>query len=817
MNVWFDLREALRGLRRDRGYSATVIATLALTIGATTAVFSIINGTLLRPLAYRESHQLVAIREVVPQLSHIAPSLPVNPQHFVEWQTRSRSFEAIAEYLAMKLNLVGAGTPVQVTAFQTTGNLFDLLGVGAQIGRTLQPDDDRMNGDRVVVLTDRIWRSEFHGDPAVVGRAIALDGNPTTIVGVLAPSFVWPKLAGLGIGAQTTNADVVVPLRIDPKSYSRMGEFNYTVLARLKPGVTVAQATAELNVFQADIARSVPEAKVDLKAQIIPMLDAVVGTARRGLLLLLAAIGAVLLIACANLANLSLTRTLGRLRDAAVRTALGASRRRLIQRVVLEQLALAVAGGAIGVAAARAALVAFVRTAPIDLPRAGDASIDARVLAFAALVSVVAGLAVAVLPAWRIGSADVQQALRAGGLATTDNSAGLRTRNSLLAVQIALSVALLVVTALLASSFLRLLSADRGFATDHVTTIEVALPPNHYPSYATREPAFSRILENARAVPGVTSLSMTSALPLTGETQVDVISVDGDPRPLLDRPIANYRWVAPDYFRALSIPIVRGRPFDESDHDPGRTAIPVVISARAAERAWPGVDPIGRRFLPGDPSEKIPLEVVGVVADARMAQIDGAPTSMVYAPYWLRNRNTMALVVHTAADPSAVVGSLRQAIWRVDREIAISEPKALDSLVDVALGGRRYQMWLFVAFGFVALLIATIGVYAVTAYGVSRRRRELNIRVALGAQVSQVLGMILRQGLVPIAAGLVAGAAGAAALAGIVASLLFDVRPGDPLVVGAVVAIVGAVGLLACLLAASQGLTINPAAALRDE
>jgi predicted permease len=422
---------------------------------------------------------------------------------------------------------------------------------------------------------------------------------------------------------------------------------------------------------------------------------------------------------------------------------------------------------------------------------------------------------VALLPAWRVVGADVQGALRAGGLGTTVDRGGLRTRSVLLTLQVALSVTLLVVTALLTVSLVRVAHLDRGFAADRVLAVKVVLPATQYGKPDVRVTAYDRILAAIHALPGVESVSWTSAVPLTGENWVDNVSVAGDTRPFADRPSANYRFVSPEFFATLGMPIVRGHGFGDLDRDPIRPA-PALVSERTAALVWPGEDPLGKQFSRGQRGEQ-PFEVVGVVRDARTTALERQPPLMVYVPYWWRSRPSAALLVHTGADFSTLAGEIRRAVALVDPDIAIGETKPLTSFVDTALAGRRYQVQLFVAFGIAALTIAIIGVYAVTAYGVSRRRREMNIRLALGAAPSQVVALVVRQGFSPVIAGLGAGAIGAFAVGAIVSSLLFDVRARDPIVIAAVVSVVGAVGLVACVAAARQGLSFNPAAALRDE
>ena len=524
------------------------------------------------------------------------------------------------------------------------------------------------------MIGQALWRDRFGADPAVVGKAITLDGKPHTVVGVLPPGFQLPAADRPTAAFElTTKVDAIAPLRL-PTDLGWVGDFNYVAIGRLKSGVSVEQARADLNVIQNRIAVRVSEEAgqpATMRALVIPLTEAVVGGARRGLVLLMGAIVAVLLIACANLANLSLTRATVRIRDAMIKTALGASRARLVGQLLTEQLIVAGAGGALGMLVARVSLQTFVRTAPIDLPRVAEVTIDGRVMAFAAVVSIATALLTALLPAWRLGRNE-QVSLRATGAATTADRHALRTRSALLAVQVALSVALLVVTGLFAVSFTRLMRVDRGFSAEHVLAVDVALPSSRYDKPASRIDTYDRVLAGVRALPGVESVAWASALPLKGEDWGDMVTAEGDLRPMFERPLASYRFVAPDYFKTLTIPLKRGRAFTDSERSETSPATPAVISEKTAAVVWPGQDALGKRFRRGGPEK--PLEVVGITADVRTTSIDGAMPLMVYVPYWYRSRAAASLVVRTGADPAfdvrrgAAGGSgsrLRHRDWRV--------------------------------------------------------------------------------------------------------------------------------------------------------
>jgi putative ABC transport system permease protein len=811
MALPFALRDAVRGLRRDRVFALTVVVTLALTIGAVTAVFSIVDGVLLKPLDYPDPARLVTLREIWRQFDGKSPSYEVNERHFEYWRAHARSFDAMAQYIVRAGNLTGAGEPAEVSVAHASGSLFDVLQTRAAIGRTFTPADEPSGRPEVAVISDACWRRRFGSNPAIVGRTIAIDGTPRTVVGVLGQQFALPaERAALG-------AEVFVPIHMDAEAVGWWGDHNNEAIGRLRRGVSPEQARAELDVLQQQvgaIATKEAHEPVTLASVVTPLAEAVVGRARRGLLFLLAAIAAVLLIACSNLANLSLTREIRRAREAAVRAALGAGRARLVAGAAIEQLLLSAAGGVLGIAVAWAALRLFVRTAPIDLPRVDDAPIDARVLAFAAAVSVGAGVVVAIVPAWRAARRDVERTLRAGALATTTDRGGARTRAALLAAQVALSLALVVVTVLLGTSFVRVMHVDRGFVADRVLLVPISLPADRYATAPSLVAAYDRLLAAVSAVPGVRAASTLSMAPLTGTGQVNTIAADGDPLPRSQQPSANFRFVAPAFFQAIGIAVLRGRAFADVDRQPGRP-MPAVISAETAARLWPRQDPIGRHFsrdLPGEAG----FEVVGIVADAKITSLEQTPPLLVYLPYWWRARAATSLAIKTAVDPAALAAPVGRAVHGVDPAIAVGEARPLAGMVDASIAPRRYQMRLFAAFGAVALFIAMLGVYAVTAYGVSERRRELHIRSALGARRGQLLGRAMRQAIVPVGAGVGAGAALALALGGTIASMLFDVAPRDPEVLGGAIAIVAAISALACFTAARQVLAIQPAEALRE-
>jgi putative ABC transport system permease protein len=814
-DLLLDLRDAWRTLRRDRLYAAAIVGTLALTLGAATAVFSIVNGILLRPLGYPDPDALVSIREILPGIAHRYPTLAVTPRHFDVWRTRATSFTAMAQMDWRTATLTGAGDAAQVRVLRTSGTLFDVLQAPVALGRGLTLADEHPDRPRVTVISDTLWRERLGSDPGVLGRTLTLGGTDYLVVGVLPRGYALPVLQTMAAsGTMSTRVDAVVPFRITLSNFDWMGQFNYGVVARLKRGVTLAQARAEMDVLQAavaEIARGETKEQTELRGWVMPLQDTIVGSSARGLVMLLGAVAAVLLMACANLANLTMTRAAARMRDAAVRGALGAARWRLVRAALVEQLVLAAIGTVAGIGVAALCLRVFVTTAPVALPRVQDVAIDGRVLAFAAFAGLVAALTVSLLPALKVGRGSLESVLRAGGRGS--DHGGRRVRAALLTTQVALSVMLLAVSGLFVSSLMRLLRVDAGFAPEGAVTIEIAPVSSRYPDVAARAALYDRIFDRVREIPGVTSAAWTSALPLTGETWVDVIARPDRAASRRAAPSANYRFVGPEYFRAIGMPILRGRSIEPLDRAASTT--PAVISSRAAGSLWPNEDAIGREFTRSDPAVR--YRVVGIVTDGHVTALEAESPLMVYLPYWAMNEGRSVLVVRAQGDTTGLVARARQAIREIDPDVAIAGIAPLQQVVETAVEGRRYQASLFTAFGGAALLIAILGVYATTAYGVARRKREINIRVALGARSAQVFGLVLRQSVAAIAAGLAVGVAGALGISRAIASLLFEVRPRDPMVLIAVIAVVAIAGALAALGAARANVRLDPAAALRDE
>jgi predicted permease len=807
-----DLRYALRALRGDAGFSLAAILVLALAIGANTAVFSLVDSVLLRPLVYGEPDRLFAVREIVPQFRQLAPTLSVNARHFMEWKRRCASFEDVALVDPLEVNLTGAGEPERLTAVRATSNYFSVLRVQAELGRTFLPEEGEAGRENVVVLSDALWRRRFGAGAGVVGSSIMLNGVPHTVVGILPPEFRNHVHAGRG-GKLRSTIDLCKPWPIREDSWGWLGDFNYAAVARLRNGVTPEQAKAELDVVQAQIAKRFEDTgKLDLAGQLVPLRDFVVERGRAGLWLLLGAVGAVLLIGCVNLANLMLVRATARSRETAIRMALGASQGRVLRGALLESGILALAGTALGVVLARALVQLFTAAAPLDLPRADEVSLDWRALGFALSASLLTGLLFGSAPAWRMTRSDPQDSLRASSRSFSEGGAKLRSRGLLVGIEVGLSTMLLVIAGLLVTSFVRIGSVTRGFDARNVLTAQLNLPATRYDSLEKRRRFYSDLAAKLEAQPGIVAAGVISVLPLEGQTWTDVVTVEGDTRPLAERPMVPYRPITSHYPAAMGIPLRSGRLIEESDY-PRKVAL---VSQRAAERIWPGQHPIGKRFRRGNPDQP-PFEVVGVLGDVRGDSLLKEPEPMVYVALWERAPAVVSVAVRTASDPRAAAGALSLAVSSLDRELPLSAIQTMKQIEADSVAQRRFQTLLVLAFAGAALLLAVLGTYSVLAYAVARRTGEIGIRLALGATRGQVLALVMRQGLVPVVLGLAAGFAGALAAGRLLASLLFGVKATDATTFAAVGALTLAAALVACWLPARRAAHIGPLEALRDE
>ncbi len=806
-----DLGYAWRSLRKSRGYSLVAIVTFAIGIGANTAIFSIVDGILLRPLAYRDPERLVVARGVIAQLAHLYPTLPSNASQFLQWQQHSTAFDELTALKPATYTMVSGAETRLVEGARVSPNLLRTIGVELHAGRFFFEEENAPGRDDVVVLGYEFSARHFEASGHAIGKAIALDGRRYTVVGVLPSSFRFPSGDQLGALINLPmRIDVMKPLALTNREATSFGEYDYVVIGRLRNGISIDQARADLGEIQKRIAASVP-AQIRLGVAVSPMQDLVVGRVRPGLLLALGAVGVVLLIGCINLAALAFARASARLRECAVRVALGATRARLMRQLLVENLLLAAIGGTLGLVLARVMLDWLVSTAPVALPRLSEVRLDGRVASFCVLVTAATAALVGLWPAWRLSKADPHQALQSSSRSATEGRAPARLRAILIASEVAFTMTLLAVAGLLVNSLVRLVHVDTGFDIDGVTATEITLSVARYPDPGARSRFYEQLLAEVTRVPGVAGAAIGSRRPLAGESSVNTLSRDDDARPELERPSANYRFVSRTYFAAMGMPLVAGRTFDAQDSD-RRVAI---VSEQTAATIWPGEPAIGKRFNQGNDT---PLtEVIGVVRNSREVGLQSDPPLMVYEPYWNRSPVVASLIVRTSAPLEHIAPLVRAAMARIDPQVPVAPVQPMRDLVAAALAPRRFQTLLISGFAATALLLSCVGIYGALAYAMARRSGELAIRAALGAQPVTLVRQVVGDGLKPVGAGLVVGLLGALSIGKGLSSLLFGVQPRDPATILAVSTVLAVVAATACYLPAARAARVDPTIALRRE
>jgi predicted permease len=804
-----DIRQSVRRLQRSPSFAITAVAILAIGIGANTAVFSVVNTVLLQPLPYSEPDRIYSVSEVIPELASQYPEVPANARHFVEWR-RCTCFEDVAMIDPQQWNVAGDGEPERLTGARVTPNIFGMLGVAAQLGRTFTSADE--NDEHVVVLSDALWRRRFGANPAAIGQSLVVDGQPHVVVGVLPPNF-RNHFKRQGFDTAEQRVDIYRPWRVDVQRVDWVGSHNYPAVARLAAGKTPEQALAEFNTLQASLTQNFegPDRSFTLRGNLTPLKEQVVARGRVGLLLLLAAVGAVLLIGCLNLGNLILVRALAHGRETAIRAALGAGQGRLMRAALIESLLIACVGAALGAVIAFNLVGVFAAYAPAGLPRGDEIAMNSEALTFSALLALVCAAAFGLVPALRLMRINPQDSLRGSGRAT-EGAEPARLREWFVAAQIGLSAALLIIAGLLISSFVRLDGVERGYDAANVLTAEVSLPAGAYPDRDARRRFYDQLVERLEARPEVSTAGVGSVLPLRGDAWADIVTVAGDERPLSERPIMDYRTVSPDYLAAMGIALYSGRPMQQADY-PRRVA---VVSRRAAQSLWPGENPIGKRFRRGVPTEPA-FEVVGVADDVRAAGLDRAPPPLVYVALWERSPDAGAIAIRSTLSPALAAELLRESVRAIDASIPISNVATMTEIESNSTAQRRFQTVLISTFAAAALLLSAIGIYGVVSYATARRTTEIGLRMALGARPRDIRAMVLRHSLRPIAVGLMAGVVAALALGRFIAAMLFGTDATDPTTFAAVAGIIAAAAIAASWVPACRAARTAPLAALRDE
>jgi predicted permease len=814
MNTLQDLRFSIRTLRKSPGFALTALLTLGLGIGSVTSVFSVVNSVLLKPFAFHDPARLVVMREAARERNE--PPSPDNYQHYLHWKTNSKTLTDAAIF-GNRGYSVSADTdhPNIVDGLQISPNLFSVLGVQPVLGRSFLPAETIEGHDQEVILSWSAWQKYFHGDPDAIGRTLHIGGIPQTVVGIAPQGFRFPHMSEMSTAVWQEAIrpyEIFKPLVAD---MSESGNYNYLVVGRLQAGVTLAQAQSELNGLQQGYARTVAQGTADTRVLVEPLAQEVAGRVSTALWLLLAAVGAVLLIGCVNLANLQLARAVTREREIAVRAALGAGPGRLVWSSLMESLVLAVAGGAFGILLSFTGVRLFLAAAPRNLPRLDEVHVSWLALLAAAGLSMMTALLFGVLPALRSIHVDPQRAMQSNPTRIANTREGQRTRHLLVGGEVACTVVLLIVTGLLVRSFSQLLTQQRDFDAGHITLTGVNLFTPHYGNSpeeagAVRASFIDHALADLGRIPEVESVAMTSELPIAGETWVSSIIRADHPVSAGQEPLANIRWVSPSYVSTLKIPLLAGRDLQPTDQNHPTN---VLISEQTARTAWPGQDPVGRTFEVGGETN---YTVVGVVADARINDLKRT-ASMVYVPYWQNPWWRAFFFIRSPQPTAALADSIRRIIWNVDPQVAIPTLKSLDDQVNDSVATERFQAMLLSSFGIAALLLAVLGVYGVLAYSVSLRQQEFGVRVALGSDKTALMQLVMRQAATPVVGGILAGLVLASGATRWIGSLLYETKAGDPAVIIASTAVLLVAAFLAALLPARRAASVDPMRALRNE
>ncbi|CAN5390391.1 ABC transporter permease [soil metagenome] len=810
--LWQDLRYAVRTLLKNPGFTCAALIALALGIGANTAIFSVVNAVLLRPLQFEHQERLVSIYGV--SANSDGGRFPLSYPDFVDYQKGAQSLQYIAAYSLTGTSLVNSSDePESLSGAVASAELFPLLGVAPKSGRVFTREEDKPGAAPVIVLSEGLWQRRFNSDTEIVGRHITIGGRSTTVLGVMPADFKFP--------VDALKVDYWMPLAADPGAAAfieRRGGRFLNAVAGLKPGVTIDGAEAELNTIAANLEKQYP-GNTGVRAEVLSLREDLVGDIRPALLVLLGAVILVLLIACANVANLLLARATARGREMALRSALGASRARVMRQLLQESVLLALTGGALGLLLALRGIDLLVALSPDNIPRVKEIALDSRVLLFTLGVSLVTGIGFGIAPALQASNTDLNETLKEGGRGSTTGRRRQLTRSLLVISEVALSLMLLVGAGLLIKSFVRLLKNDPGYDTKRVLTVNVPLSRTKYPQPEGQANFFQQVLERLSVLPGVEAVGATNLLPLSGNDSISTFTIEGRP-PVVpgQEPDARQQTISPDFFRALSIPLRQGRDF--TARDTATQTLVIIVNETFARRFFPGENPIGKRIrLDNEAAEnKPPREIVGIVGDTRHGGLGGTSYASYYFPYLQRPARNMTLAVRSnTSDPAALTASVRNALRELDRNQLIGEAQTMNTLVSRTVAPRRFNMLLLGVFALIALVLAAVGIFGVMNYAVTQRTHEIGIRLALGAQKIDVLRLIVGSGMKLILIGVSLGLAGAFASTRVMASLLYGVSATDTFVFTGISALLAFVALVACYIPARRATKVDPMIALRYE
>ena len=800
-----DMRYGARILLKSPGFTAIAVITLALGIGANTAIFSVVNAVLLRPLPYPDPAALVRIYEKETDTAIRSERLEVAPANFLDWQRQSRTLVGIAAWGQEEQALASQDLADPVVAAFVSYNFFSVLGVRPLWGRVFTPEEDKPDHDEFALLGYGLWQRRFGGDPNIVGQRVNLDGSQYAVVGIMPAGFQYPR-----------GAEIWTPLSLNANQ-TKMREAHFLqVIARRRPDASLPQVRAEMETIAGSLARQYPETNKNWTVNVVPLLEDEVGQVRTTMLLLMSAVGLVLLIACANVSSLLIARGATRRAEVTIRSALGASRWRIVRQLLTESAMLAGLGGGLGLLLALWGTEALLALSPSDIPRMQTVSVDLRALGFTTAVTVLAGLIFGAVPALQAARINLQESLKEGGRSASGAPAQKRIFGALVVSEIALALIVLVGAGLLLNSFLRLLRVDIGVQTSNLLTVEVNLPSARYSGKdwrAQRLNFYGEVIERIRELPGVESVGAIDSLPLSGDQRVWTFRKEGQNLAPSERPVSGFQIATTDYFRAMGMQIRRGRAFAESDRAGSQQV--AIVNESFARQFYTNEDPLGQRIIIRDRPEA--SEIVGVVNDIRHFGPDKAPGPEMYVPYNQLVAGAVPLVIRTKSEPEALIGAVRKEIQYVDREVAIGKVRTMTQMMSATLAERRFALLLLGAFAAVALALAAIGIYGVMAYAVTQRTREIGIRIALGAQTGDVLRLVIKQGLSLALIGVVIGLFGAFALTRLMKDLLFGLSATDPPTFIMIALLLTFSMLLACWIPARRAMKVDPMVVLHCE
>jgi putative ABC transport system permease protein len=813
-----DLRYGIRMLIKSPGFTFVAVLVLALGIGANSAIFSVVNAVLLRPLPYEHPERLALVWETNDKIQIGFDLLPVSAGSFTDWRNQSQSFDDLSLVDGANFNITGSGAPEQISGARVSSSFFKLLGVTPAAGRVFTEDEDRAGANRAVIISHSLWQSRWAGDPEIIGKTLALDGASYTIIGVMPKGFNYPKATDLPSYFQLPpRSELWTPMALSSQQMTNRGNHNYGVIGRLKPETTIKQAQAEMTAIAENIAQQYPQLS-GWGAKVVSLEEQSVGDIRLILLVLLGAVAFVLLIACANVANLLLARASSRQKEIAIRSALGASRMQIIRQLLTESMLLAVAGGGIGILMAVWGIDALLALSPGNLPRLDEVKVDGAAIGFTFAVSLVTGLIFGLAPAAQVSKTNLSEFLKEGARGSTGGARANRVRSLLVVSEIALSLVLLIGAGLMIRSFARLMNVNPGFNPQNVFTMQIFLPQSKYSEGRDRAAFFKQVINRVEAIPGVETAGAITHLPLSGMEESGNFSIEGRPSedPSGGFATVDIRAISSNYFRSMGIPILIGRDFAQQDNE---QSVPVaIISESMAARYFAGEDPIGKRIKRGSAnSDQAWAEIVGIAADVKHSALEKQSRPHLYFLYLQNPFSYMTIVARSSSSAENLSAAASKAVWDTDKDQPVANIKTMERYLSEAVASRRFNMSLLGVFAGVALILAAVGIYGVMSYSIAQRTHEIGIRIALGAARRDVLRLVVGHAMTLAAAGVCIGLAASFALTRVMSSLLFEVTATDPVTFAAIPLMLAGVALAACLIPARRAMRVDPIVALRYE